>query len=88
MSGEIRCRDCRYMQMTGRARSTRNNRGHTPRGLCYCKHPNARNTFEQICPRSNRSPGFIGFTSMGGSSEPQTKTAPRWCPRKNVEQVG
>lgn len=76
------CAECVHMRMTGRAERTGNNDGN-PRGECYCKHPEAEKTFRRICPRSPRAPGFIGFTKMGGD-KPQIKTAPRWCPLREV----
>ena len=79
--GEIpACRTCPFMELTGRAKMTANNR-HTKgtRGDCMCKHPDAPETFNRVCPRSPRLPGFIGFTAPG-ENVPQIKTAPRWCP--------
>ena len=79
--GEIpACRTCPFMELTGRAKMTANNR-HTKgtRGDCMCKHPDALETFNRVCPRSPRLPGFIGFTAPG-ENVPQIKTAPRWCP--------
>lgn len=72
------CRECLYMAMPRQAERTKNNNG-KPRGLCYCKHPEATATFKRVCPRSGREPGFIGFTEMGGD-KPKIKTSPRWCP--------
>lgn len=72
------CRMCPYMHMSGCAYCNGNNSGN-PRGSCVCKHPEAVETFYQVCPRSPRTAGFIGYTPMGGD-KPQIKTSPRWCP--------
>jgi len=77
------CRTCPYMHMPYRAYCNRNNNG-KPRGLCYCKHPDAEAVFMQVCPRSASMPRFIGYTPMGGD-RPQIKTSPRWCPRRKEE---
>lgn len=74
------CRTCPFMHMTGRALCNGNNDG-KPRGYCWCEHPNAREMFQRVCPKSPRAPGFIGFTPMGGD-KPEIKTSPRWCPRR------
>ncbi len=82
------CRTCDFMQMTGRARITRNNlhlKG--ARGECMCGHPKARYTFEKVCPRSKRMAGFIGFTAPG-ENLPQIKTCPKWCPLRLENRRG
>ena len=78
------CRTCIYMRMTGRAICNGNNDGN-PRGNCWCEHPEAREVFNRVCPRSPRAPGFIGFTPKGGN-KPQIRTSPRWCPLRPAEE--
>lgn len=74
------------MRITGRAAITGNNSHFVgSRGDCHCKHPDAEVAFKLICPDSSRMPGFIAFTKRG-TSEPDIKTAPRWCPRKLTEE--
>lgn len=74
------CRSCLYMELSGWANVTANNRHMAgPRGKCMCRHPDAVKTFREVCPRSPRLPAFIGFTAPGGNA-PQIKTSPRWCP--------
>lgn len=77
---KVICRHCPYMEMSGRARETKNNYGlKGPRGDCWCTHPKARERFDQLCPDSHRSPTFIDFTPPG-EVYPTLKTSPRWCP--------
>lgn len=71
------CRMCPYMHIRGRAYCNGNNDGN-PRGSCVCNHPEAVRIFHQVCSRSPRMAGFIGYTPMGGD-KPQIKTSPRWC---------
>ena len=72
------CKQCEYIKLKLRCNMTANNRG-IPRAGCECMHPNAVECFHKVCPKSNRQPGFIGFTEKGGD-EPTLKTSPRWCP--------
>lgn len=86
MKSGVRCSDCHLMAITGRAAVTGNNSHFVgTRGRCHCKHPEAEEAFKFLCPDSGRMPGFIAFTKRG-SDEPDIKTAPRWCPRRMVEE--
>lgn len=80
MSGKPVCKGCLYMKLTGRAKVTGNN-WHIggPRGECMCQHPEARETFNRVCPRSPRMAAFIGYTKPG-EKLPAIKTSPKWCP--------
>jgi len=79
---DIRCAGCQHMEITGRAEDTRNNAHlNQPRGRCFCRHPEAIEAFQVVCPQSRRMAGFIAFT-RGGTNIPDVKTAPRWCPLK------
>lgn len=83
-----RCEDCELMWLEGRAQRTAANRyGGGPRGQCFCKHPDAVESFRATCPRSPRTPGFIAFTAPGGYV-PQVKTSPRWCPLRGSSGPG
>lgn len=73
-----KCVGCLFMKLAGRAQRNAKNRWN-PRGYCICTHPKAIVMFQKVCPKSNRAPGFIGFTKMGGCV-PALKTSPRWCP--------
>lgn len=78
------CKQCEYMKLRKRCIMTANNRG-VPRAGCMCTHPKAEEYFHKVCPKSNRQPGFIGFTEMGGY-EPTLKTSPRWCPLRSKDE--
>lgn len=74
------CRACYFMEMIGRAKMTANSwSAKGARGDCMCRHPDAVETFNRVCPRSPRMAGFIGFTAPG-ESKPTIKTSPKWCP--------
>jgi len=77
----ICCIGCPMMKMTRRADVTFSNIGKTPRGYCFCQHPDAERLFKEHNRKSLNKPGFIAFTKPG-SNQPDMKTAPRWCPRK------
>lgn len=80
MKGAPTCRTCHFMRMTGRAKLTANSwHGKGSRGYCMCRHPDALETFNRLCPRSNRLAGFIDYTAPG-ENVPQIKTCPKWCP--------
>ena len=74
------CSLCPYMKLGGRAICNGNNNGR-PRADCFCTHPDARETFYRMFPRSPKMATFIGYTAMGGNV-PQLKTSPKWCPLK------
>lgn len=77
---DMRCAECRYMEITGRAEHTGNNSHFSrPRGKCFCRHTEAGEAHHAVCPQGRRMPGFIAFT-RGGTNIPDVKTAPRWCP--------
>lgn len=85
MKPDIRCSTCPMMKIPNRARRTANSwHMKQPRGNCYCEHPDMKDAFDLICPRSSRIPGFIAFTRKD-SDEPDIKTTPHWCPRKMQE---
>lgn len=74
------CRTCYFMEMIGRTKITANSwHAKGPRGDCMCKHPDAAEIFNRVCPRSPRMAGFIGFTAPG-ENKPAIKTSPKWCP--------
>lgn len=76
------CSECLYMELSGRANITGNNMYiGGPRGYCMCSHPMAFEMFNKVCPNSSRLACFIGYTKPGGNA-PQTKTSPKWCPRR------
>jgi hypothetical protein len=78
-----RCRGCMYMRQGIRAKANGNNDTKAgPRAPCHCTHPRHRETFEKVCPRSPRMPGFIAYTECGKNG-PNIKTSPRWCPLRN-----
>lgn len=81
-----RCKGCMYMFQGTRAKQNGNNshRG-GPRAACYCRHPRHRETFERVCPRSPRMPGFIAYTPCGKNG-PDIKTSPRWCPLRDTNK--
>ncbi len=79
----IRCTDCPMMQMTVRERVAFANIGKMPKGDCFCEHPDAKQLFEEHCPNSLRTPGFIAFTKPN-TDKPNIKTTPHWCPRKQI----
>lgn len=86
MKPDIRCSTCPMMKIPNRARRTANSwHMKRPRGNCYCEHPDMKDAFDLICPRSSRMPGFIAFTRKD-SDEADIKTAPRWCPRRMMEK--
>ena len=83
---KITCRKCKFMKLSGRARTTGNNlhlKG--ARGKCVCDHPKAEEIFYKICPRSPRMAGFIGYTAPG-EREPTIKTSPKWCPLRHEKE--
>lgn len=76
------CSECLYMELSGRANITGKNMYiGGPRGYCMCSHPMALEMFNKVCPNSRRLACFIGYTKPGGNT-PQTKTSPKWCPRR------
>jgi len=77
------CAGCLYMRMEGRANCNGNNNGN-PRGYCFCKHPEAREIFRRMFPRSPKMETFIGYTAKGGRV-PQLKTSPKWCPLREAD---
>lgn len=81
------CAGCEYLKMH-RCRVTGNNRFlGGPRAECMCSHPKAFSTFQSVCPRSPRMPGFVGYTKPGGN-KPIIKTSPKWCPlRGQAENI-
>lgn len=82
---KVTCRDCSHLRVYGRARENGNNRGlKGPRTNCHCNHPKAIETFNRMCPNNPRMAGFIGYTPPG-ESRPACKTAPRWCPLKQMD---
>lgn len=72
------CKDCRYMK-------TYKWNGNQ-RGRCFCEHEKATETFNKVCPISPRMAGFICYT-LAETFTPATKTAPRWCPLKEENNV-
>ena len=66
-----KCSECKLMQSYTRS--------HATRASCFCSHRAARKTFERLFPRSNKMPGFIGYSAPWGN-KPQIKTSPKWCP--------
>lgn len=81
------CKSCRYMSLERRAKVTGNNdykKG--PRGECVCTHPRAEESFQDVCPKSPRLPGFIGFTKPGEAT-PNIRTSPRWCPLRQGPDI-
>ena len=80
------CKSCPNMLQGYRAKTNGNNRhrggGRAP---CYCEHPAARETFERVCPRSNKLPGFIAYTECGKNG-PKIKTSPVWCPLREANK--
>ena len=83
------CKNCSHMWQGTRAKANGNNI-HTggPRAPCYCGHPDAYETFQRVCPRSNRLAGFIAYTQCGKNG-PNIKTSPTWCPlrEKNKKEA-
>ena len=75
----ICCRYCLFMKLTKSSKLTMRNLLSGPRHGCMCKHPDAIETFNRVCPRSNREPAFIGYTAPG-EYKPTIKTSPKWCP--------
>lgn len=57
-----------------------------PRSEFMCRHQDAEKVFKQVCPRSYKMPGFIGF-SRPGKIVPAIKTSPRWCPLRDRKEV-
>lgn len=80
------CHYCLYMLQGYRAKTDGNNihRG-GGRAPCYCEHPAARETFNRVCPKSNKLPGFIAYTPCGKNG-PKIKTSPVWCPLRPANQ--
>ena len=88
MDDKPKCKQCRFMNLTGRAKINSHNLVlGGERGVCMCEHPKAYEMFNKVCPRSNRMACFIGFTAPG-ENEPTIKTSPKWCPlrKENVEK--
>lgn len=87
MSDTPKCVGCHYAKLTSTARATGNNR-HLggPRSEFMCRHQDAEKVFKQVCPRSYKMPGFIGF-SHPGKIVPAIKTSPRWCPLRDRKEV-
>lgn len=80
MKETLTCRTCLFMKMTSRAKITANSwHAKGSRGNCVCRHPDAPEIFNRVCPRSPRMACFIGFTAPG-ESVPKIKTSPKWCP--------
>lgn len=76
-----KCSDCKLMLTLGRSNSQ------ATRANCYCGHRAAVDTFKRVCPKSPRTPGFIGFTAPWGD-KPQIKTSPKWCPLRPENMEG
>lgn len=78
------CAKCDYMEYHGVAKITANTHRY-PRKQCWCGHEKMRDAFSSYY-RNRYSPatGFICFTS-GRDGTMTTKTAPRWCPLRNVK---
>ena len=87
MNSTPKCAGCPYVRLSGVARATGNN-SHLggPRSEFVCRHQDAEKVFKQVCPRSYKMPGFIGF-SRPGKIVPAIKTSPRWCPLRYHKEV-
>lgn len=79
MKNDIRCADCSLLAVR------RRENGVARRGQCYCLHSEALAAHEFLRHQSNREAGFVAFTKMD-ESKPDIKTAPRWCPRRMMEE--
>lgn len=79
MKSDVRCADC--LLLTVRRREN----GIARRGRCYCLHSEALASHEFLRRQSNRMAGFVAFTKPD-TNKPDIKTAPRWCPRRMMEE--
>ena len=81
-----RCRLCQFCKDTGRAAVTSNARNGYSRKSYMCEHPKAKELPQSAF--GNKMACFIGFGDCTYESKVQVKTAPKWCPRKEMEHYG
>lgn len=79
MKSDVRCADCLLLAVR------RRENGIARRGRCYCLHSEALASHEFLRRQSNRMAGFVAFTKPD-TNKPDIKTAPRWCPRRMMEE--
>lgn len=74
----MKCKECEYCKMRGRANVKYSGYGIYGRGEFWCEHPDTTKLPPRAFGRS--APSFIGFGTREKDSKPQIKTSPRWCP--------
>lgn len=79
-----KCKECEHCKMLARAKSLYAGSGYFyGRGEFFCEHPETNKLPQNAFGRKMK--GFIGFGTPERVSILQTKTSPRWCPKRKED---